>query len=103
MESFVCRSAEETKKLAATIGSVVRGGEILAFHSDLGGGKTTFVKGLAQGMGVKDIVQSPTFTLSQLHKADRGLELHHYDFYLYLLPLPYASAYTILRQVTDTR
>ena len=81
METFVCRTAEETKMLAAEIGRSVKGGEVFAFHSDLGGGKTTFVKGLAEGMGVKDVVQSPTFTLSQIHKAAHGLELHHFDFY----------------------
>ncbi len=81
METFICHSTEETKLLAGVIGRAVRGGEVFAFHSDLGGGKTTFVKGLAEGMGVTDIVQSPTFTLSQLHKAKRGLELHHFDFY----------------------
>lgn len=81
METFVCKSAQDTKLLAAAIGRQMRGGEVLAFSSDLGGGKTTFVKGLAIGMGVKDVVQSPTFTLSQLHKAGRGLELHHFDFY----------------------
>ena len=81
MESFVCVSAEDTQLLAAAIGRIVKGGEVFAFHSDLGGGKTTFVKGLAKGMGVKDVVQSPTFTLSQIHQAGRGLELHHFDFY----------------------
>jgi tRNA threonylcarbamoyladenosine biosynthesis protein TsaE len=79
--TFVCQTGEDTKLLAAAIGRVVGGGEVFAFHSDLGGGKTTFVKGLAQGMGVTDVVQSPTFTISQLHKAGRGLELHHFDFY----------------------
>lgn len=78
---FVCKTTEGTQALAKALGEAVRGGEVLAFHSDLGGGKTTFVKGLAVGMGVTDLVQSPTFTLSQLHQAARGLELHHYDFY----------------------
>lgn len=78
---FACRTTEDTKSLAAALGRAVKGGEVLAFHSDLGGGKTTFVKGLAEGMGITEVVQSPTFTLSQLHKASRGLELHHFDFY----------------------
>jgi tRNA threonylcarbamoyladenosine biosynthesis protein TsaE len=78
---FVCKTVDDTKALAAVIGRAVRGGEVIEFHSDLGGGKTTFVKGLADGMGVQDVVQSPTFVISQLHKADRGLELHHFDFY----------------------
>lgn len=78
---FECKTLEETQDLAARIGKVVKGGEVLEFISDLGGGKTAFVKGLGKGMGVKDVVQSPTFALSQLHKAGHGLELHHFDFY----------------------
>lgn len=79
--NFECKKADDTKNLAQILGESVRGGEVLAFKSDVGGGKTTFVKGLALGMGVTDVVQSPTFTLSQIHKAARGLELHHFDFY----------------------
>lgn len=78
---FNCPTADDTKALAAELGRYVNGGEVVEFISDLGGGKTTFVKGLAVGMGVTDVVQSPTFTLSQLHRAARGLELHHFDFY----------------------
>jgi len=48
--------------------------------SDLGGGKTTFVRGLARGMGSKDKVSSPSFTLSNEYTA-KGLTLHHFDFY----------------------
>lgn len=79
--TFTCKTVEDTQKLAAHIGRVVKGGEIFEFYSDLGGGKTAFVKGLARGMGVKGVVQSPTFTISFIHPADRGLELHHFDFY----------------------
>lgn len=48
--------------------------------SDLGGGKTTFVRGLAKGMGSADQVSSPTFTLSNVYAADK-LTMHHFDFY----------------------
>lgn len=79
--NFVCDTTADTQALAKIIGAAVKGGDVFAFKSDIGGGKTTFVKGLAVGMGVTDVVQSPTFTISQIHKADRGLELHHFDFY----------------------
>lgn len=62
------------------IGQKLRGGEVIELVSDLGGGKTTFVRGLARGMGSKDHVASPTFTISRLYRAD-ALSLHHYDFY----------------------
>lgn len=46
----------------------------------MGGGKTTFVKGLARGFGSKDRVASPTFTLNKIYKGQKG-EIHHFDFY----------------------
>lgn len=48
--------------------------------SDLGGGKTTFVRGLVRGMGSSDTVASPTFTISKLYRAGNK-EVHHFDFY----------------------
>lgn len=58
----------------------MRGGEVVELISDLGGGKTTFVRGLARGMGSTDRVASPTFTISRLYESD-NLEMHHFDFY----------------------
>lgn len=48
--------------------------------SDLGGGKTTFVRGLARGIGSDDQVSSPTFTLSNVY-AGQKITMHHFDFY----------------------
>lgn len=73
-------SSEATEQLAEQLGRHLRGGEVIELISDLGGGKTTFVRGLARGVGSKDRVASPTFTLSKVYQA-RGLELHHFDFY----------------------
>jgi len=57
------------------------GGDVIELISDLGGGKTTFVQGLAHGLGYKGPVTSPTFTLSQVYRLHSPLELHHYDLY----------------------
>lgn len=73
-------SLEKTLEIAALVGQKLKGGEVIELVSDLGGGKTVFVKGVAKGMGVKDIVGSPSFTLSSEYKAG-DLTLHHYDFY----------------------
>lgn len=73
-------SSEVTEKLAAQIGRAIKGGEVIELMSDLGGGKTTFVRGLARGMGSSDRVASPTFTISRVYEAG-DLELHHFDFY----------------------
>jgi len=79
--SIVTKSREETQLLAEAIGRVLKGGEVFELVSDIGGGKTTFTKGLAKGLGVTDTVQSPTFTISRIYKGRDNMELHHFDFY----------------------
>lgn len=74
-------SAEQTETVAAAVGARLRGGEVIELNSDLGGGKTTFVRGLARGAGSTDHVASPTFTVSREYGCPDGLVLHHYDFY----------------------
>ena len=73
-------SSEATEHLAEKIGKALKGGEIIELVSDLGGGKTTFVRGLVRGLGSEDRVASPTFTISKVYKKDK-LEVHHFDFY----------------------
>jgi tRNA threonylcarbamoyladenosine biosynthesis protein TsaE len=58
----------------------MRGGEVIQLVSDLGGGKTTFVRGLAAGLGSQDSVHSPSFTLANQYRAGH-LTLYHFDFY----------------------
>lgn len=77
-------SFSETENIGSSIGGQLKGGEVIELISDLGGGKTTFVRGLARGMGSADHVSSPTFKLNNIYKANSPageLELHHYDFY----------------------
>lgn len=73
-------SLDDTLKLAGAVGRKLHGGEVIELVSDLGGGKTAFVRGLAKGMGSTDKVHSPSFTLSNQYKAN-GLTLYHFDFY----------------------
>lgn len=61
------RSTEETKQLGTEFASQLQGGDIVCLQGDLGAGKTTFVKGLAQGLGIKEEMTSPTFTLMNTH------------------------------------
>jgi tRNA threonylcarbamoyladenosine biosynthesis protein TsaE len=60
----VTKNADETVALGQKIGQQLQGGEVIELISDLGGGKTQLVRGLAAGMGSTDQVQSPTFTIS---------------------------------------
>jgi tRNA threonylcarbamoyladenosine biosynthesis protein TsaE len=73
-------SSLQTEQLAKKIGHNLKGGEVIELISDLGGGKTTFVRGLAAGFGSSDHVSSPTFTISKIYK-NGPKELHHFDFY----------------------
>ena len=73
-------SPEQTAAAAANLGQACKGGEVIVLSSDLGGGKTTFVKGLARGMGSRDMVRSPSFTIGNRYDAG-NLSLYHYDFY----------------------
>lgn len=72
---------EDTQALAARLGALLKGGETIELMSDLGGGKTTFIQGLARGLGHEGVVMSPTFTLSRIYDLPGGRELHHYDLY----------------------
>jgi tRNA threonylcarbamoyladenosine biosynthesis protein TsaE len=73
-------TSDETEQLGEKIGRVLKGGEVIELVSDLGGGKTTFTRGLARGLGSTDTVASPTFTISKVYTAD-ALQIHHFDFY----------------------
>ena len=68
-----------TEALGERLGQVCRGNEVIELISDLGGGKTTFVRGLARGLGSKDSVASPTFTIVREYQG--RLKLYHFDFY----------------------
>ena len=74
-------SETEMKWLGRTIGAALRGGEVLELVGDVGAGKTTLTKGIAETLEITDPIQSPTFTISRVYMAPNGLELHHYDFY----------------------
>lgn len=73
-------SSDQTEQLAAKLGANLRGGEVIELVSDLGGGKTTFTRGLVRGAGSNDKVGSPTFTLSREY-ATPNFTVAHFDFY----------------------
>ena len=69
------------KQLGEAIGRSVSGSEVLELVGDIGAGKTTLTKGIAQALGINEPVQSPTFTISRVYDSPKGLRLAHYDFY----------------------
>lgn len=76
-ESF---TPEDTFTIGKKLAETVRPGEIYTLNGDLGVGKTVFTKGLAAGLGIKEPVTSPTFTILQEYESGR-LPLYHFDVY----------------------
>ncbi len=73
-------SSEITEQLAEELGAKLRGGEVIDLIADLGGGKTTFTRGLVRGTGSADKVASPTFTINREYHAPT-FTVSHFDFY----------------------
>lgn len=74
-------SERQTREIAAALASTLQPGAVLLLSGDLGAGKTAFVKGLAEGLGISsDEVTSPTFTLVHEYRGGR-LPLIHVDLY----------------------
>lgn len=76
---IVTSAAEETRAVAADLARVLPPDSTLALHGDLGVGKTTFVQGLARGLGIHEPVTSPTFNIFTLHRGPTNLL--HLDAY----------------------
>ncbi|MDD2681083.1 MAG: tRNA (adenosine(37)-N6)-threonylcarbamoyltransferase complex ATPase subunit type 1 TsaE [Patescibacteria group bacterium] len=80
---YISNSPEETFTIGKELAATLKGGEVLALSGDLGAGKTAFVQGLAAGLGVKALVNSPTYTIMKLYRAKKGVikQLCHIDAY----------------------
>lgn len=95
---YTSKKTEETLLLGEKIGKKLFAGAVIALEGDLGGGKTTFTKGLAKGLGIKEEVVSPSFTLEKVYQftdhssqiiennlstvnREQIARLYHFDFY----------------------
>lgn len=84
---YTIGSDEEMKEFGARAGRALRASGphgaavVIELVGDVGAGKTTFVKGLATGLGITEDVASPSFTISRVYDVPDGRRLHHYDFY----------------------
>lgn len=77
---YISASPMETRHIAREIAKELEPGDVLCMYGDLGAGKTAFVQGLAQGLGIIDVaVTSPTFTI--LNEYCGKLPLYHFDVY----------------------
>jgi tRNA threonylcarbamoyladenosine biosynthesis protein TsaE len=76
---YVTNSEQQTSLLSQTLGQLVMANDVITLEGDLGAGKTTFTKGLAKGLGVKRVVNSPTFSIIKEYQG--RLPLFHMDVY----------------------
>ena len=79
MRQIVSASPVETRALARRLSQCLVSGDVLLLQGNLGAGKTEFVKGLAEGLQVTDLVTSPTFTLLNVYHG--AMPLYHFDLY----------------------
>ncbi len=79
LKNVVTDSEKKTFELGAKLGKKLVGGEVILLSGDLGVGKTVFARGVAYGLGIKEGVVSPTFTLLNCYEG--RLKLYHYDAY----------------------
>lgn len=76
---FITNNVIETEQFAKQFAKSLVGGEVLLLHGDLGAGKTHFVKGIAVGLDIAEVITSPTFTIHNVYYG--RLTLNHFDFY----------------------
>ena len=79
-QKIVSKSPAQTVRLGARLGKALKRGDIICLFGELGTGKTTLIKGIAKGMGLRwSAVNSPTFVLMNIYEG--RLPLFHFDFY----------------------
>ena len=80
MKEYETYSPGETYRIGRELGKEAKPGQVYTLTGDLGVGKTVFTQGFADGLGVREQVNSPTFTILQVYDSGR-LPLYHFDVY----------------------
>lgn len=80
MINVIIRDETETKKFATDVAQTLKKGDVIALVGDLGTGKTTLSKYIAEALGITETITSPTFTIVQEYHSGR-LPLYHFDVY----------------------
>ena len=87
MKQIITKSFEQTRKLGEEFAASLKGGTVISLHGNLGSGKTTFVQGLAKGLGIEKNIISPTFIIMRTYepglkiKDVRFKNFYHVDLY----------------------
>ncbi len=78
--TIIAKNEDEARKLGLELGRRAEPGQIIALIGDLGTGKTTLTKYIAEGLGITEVVSSPTFTVIKEYESGR-MPLYHFDVY----------------------
>lgn len=78
--TVITKSPEQTELLGKKLAELLRPGNVIAYYGDLGAGKTAFTRGLAAGLGIREAVTSPTYTIVNEYLSGR-MPLFHFDMY----------------------
>ena len=78
--TVITKSPEQTELLGKKLAAFLRPGDVIAYYGDLGAGKTAFTHGLAAGLGIREAVTSPTYTIVNEYLSGR-MPLFHFDMY----------------------
>ena len=78
--TVITKSPEQTELLGKKLAAFLRHGDVIAYYGDLGAGKTAFTRGLAAGLGIREAVTSPTYTIVNEYLSGR-MPLFHFDMY----------------------
>ena len=73
-------NADETEKIGVLIGGLARKGNVYTLSGDLGAGKTVLAKGFAKGLGIREMISSPTFTIVNVYESG-VMPFYHFDVY----------------------
>lgn len=76
---YKSNSEKETENIAKAFAKTLKIGDVVCINGDLGAGKTAFTAGIAKGLGVKEYISSPTFTIVNCYEGD--IPLYHFDVY----------------------
>ena len=76
---MVTKNEQETIQLGEKLGRLLHRGDVVALKGDLAGGKTTFTKGIGKALDIKEVINSPTFTILKIYKGNETL--YHIDAY----------------------
>ena len=79
MECMLSRNENELISIGENLGSVCQAGQVILLSGNLGAGKTTLVKGIAKGLGIEQMIKSPTYTI--VREYEGRLPLFHLDVY----------------------